>query len=105
MNLDWKDISTGLWWAFTGLLTFFGGFLWQDVQKLKSSWITREEFNAKHGENTGNFRRVEDRLQASDERQHAESMAVERRLGEVLTRIAELRPRPREDGPERRQGY
>lgn len=133
---EWKEIAAWLGWALTALLSTLGVRVWNQVQSLKDELktseeklqanlisrtehlITRSEFeramaatdaerDKKHVENTGNFRRLDDRMTADAERRHSESISIEKRLGEVLTKIAELKPAPptRQEGPERRQGY
>lgn len=103
------------------LLSFFGLRLWNDVQAtkeqvqvIKEKWVTKEEFSAsnkankeerdgKHEENTGNFRRLEEKIETADERHHQSAMAIEKRIGQVFVKIAELRPPQRTDGPDRRR--
>jgi hypothetical protein len=98
------------------LLSFFGISLWNDVRDMKQRWITREEFNAglegmkgerdvKHSENTGNFRRLEEKIQRADDRHYESSLAIEQRLGELAERIAKLRPHRPGGAPERRSDY
>lgn len=96
------------------LLSFLGFNLWKDVREIKDKWITRDEFNQgleksnaerdkKHLENTGNFRRVEEKIERSDARNSDSAIAIEKRIGDVLVKIAEIRPPQRKDGPERRR--
>jgi hypothetical protein len=133
---DWRAVAGWLGWALTALLSALGARTWNQVQSLKDelktseaklqahliarteNLVKREEFEhairatdaereKKHGENITNFRRLDDRLTGESERRHLESMSIEKRLGEVLAKIAELKPSPprRQEGPERRQGY
>lgn len=99
------------------LLSFLGLNLWNDVKFIKERWITREEFNKglaemaakaekerdeKHLENTGNFRRLEQKIDRSEECRNENAVAIEKRLGEILVRVVEGKPQ-RHDGPERRR--
>lgn len=99
-----------------GLLAWAGKILWTDVQTMKGSWMTRDEFDkkmqevhsereAKHRENLGNFGELRKEVNAVDVRVLEGQVAIERRLGEVMAKIAELRPQRPDGGPERRRGY
>jgi len=121
--LDWKTIASWLGWFLSVLLSGLGLRIWNQVNSLrdemrtmKNELVSRTEFertnaasaaarDQKHLENTGNFERIDNRLTVISERQSAEAISIERRLGEVLTKIAELRPTQRQEGPERRRGY
>lgn len=99
-----------------GLLSFFGGILWKDVRELKEDRITRQHLNeaiaksdaerdSRHMENTGNFRRLEEKLDQVEARHNESAVAIEKRIGEVLVEVAKIpRPSHRPDGPERRRG-
>lgn len=99
------------------LLSFLGFNLWNDVKLIKEKWITREEFakglqdmttaaererDKKHVENTGNFRRLEDKIDRSEECRNESAIALEQRLGEILVEVAKGKPQ-RHDGPDRRR--
>ena len=108
-----------------GLLSFFGAILWKDVQDLKEKRITREDLDAaqaksdaqrdeRHLENTGNFRRLEEntsgnfrrleeKLDQVESAHHKSTLAIEKRIGEVLVEVAKIRHPQRTDGPERRR--
>lgn len=126
----WHDVAALAGWALTGLLSFLGIRLWNQMndsradvaalrvefETLKSQMITQDEFIAAlarqddkreswHQQNVGNFQRIDARLSADIDQRHAEAILLERRLGEILTRVAELRPTRRQEGPERRSGY
>ena len=106
-TLDWYHLFTYAGYALMSLLSVLGAKLWRDVEKLKSQWLTREEFMARvdkieeerdrrHTENTGRFERLEAR--------HFEGqVGIEKRLGELATKIAELRPSPPHGQTERRR--
>lgn len=117
-QLDYQTIALVALGAVMSLLSFFGINLWNDVRMIKEKWITREEFkealdtssaasakerDSKHLENTGNFRRLEERIAHSDERHFESAVAIEKRLGEMVATVAQLRPPQRQDGPERRR--
>ena len=107
VTLDWYHLFTYAGYALMSLLSVLGGKLWRDVEKLKGQWLTRDDFNSKveqmeterdkrHAENTGRFERLQD--------QHYQGqVAIERRLGELTVKIAELRPQPPSGQPERRR--
>jgi hypothetical protein len=113
-TIDYRLIAQLLGYVLMGVLSFFGTLLWKDVRLIKEKWITRDDFNdamarsnverdLKHNENTGSFRRLEEKLEQVEQRHHNTSLSIEQRLGEVLVKIAEIRPPPRPDGPERRR--
>lgn len=114
--MDWKLAATILGYGLMGLLSWMGSLLWKDVRHIKDKWITKEDFHTykteqtaerdkKHTENVGNFRRLEDKFDAVEKTQHETALAIEKRLGEMLLKIEQIRPYPmRADGPERRRG-
>ena len=116
VSIDFQTIALWSLGVLMGLLSFLGVHLWNDVRMIKEKWITRDEFNdaqdaskaerdAKHLENTGNFRRVEEKIERSDERHYKSSVAIEKRMGDIAERIAKLRPHRHDGGPERRSEY
>lgn len=121
VGIDWKTVAGWLGWILSVLLSGLGVRIWNQVQDLKdelrTKLVTRQEFeesnatttlehNSKHQENTGNFRRLENKIDASEQVRHAEAIAMERRLGELATLIAAIpKVPPRQEGPERRRGY
>lgn len=97
------------------ILGFLGSLLWRDVRDLRENRITREDLastveksdgerDARHIENTGNFRVVREELEEIKGTQNRLAVEVERRFGEILTELAKIpRHSPRTDGPERRR--
>lgn len=116
---DYQTIALWLLGGFMTLLSFLGFNLWTDVKLIKEKWITREEFNdglknmtavaererdKKHVENTGNFRRLEEKIDRAEDCRNENAVALETRLGEILVKIAENQyPKRRDGGPERRR--
>jgi hypothetical protein len=119
------DLTTVIAWlgAFiVSILSFLGAYLWNDVQELKKKMITSDELKEelrkveqmiggveevqedRHSENTGNFKRIDHRLTQQDAMAASTAISVEKRLGEILVKIAELRPAP-PNGHERRRPY
>jgi hypothetical protein len=107
--MDWQVAADALAGLLISVLSFFGAIAWKDLQTLKASGITREEFNKAMGESAAtrdaNFRRLEDIFIGGLKKRHEDDMAVERRLGDIMTKIAELRPQRPGGEPERRHGY
>lgn len=112
-SFDFQVAAIWLLGVVMSLLSFLGLNLWTDVKSLKEKLITRDEFNTgldkisherdvKHTENTGNFRRLEEKIDCADQRQNETAVSIERRLGEILVEVAKARPQ-RHDGPERRR--
>ena len=127
----WKSAAGYTGWALTGILGFLGRRLLlqqqefrdeiktiqKQVSDLKGSVVTRDEFTKtndtntairekNHNDNTDNFQRLDERITAAGDRHNEHAIAIERRLGEVLARIEQLRPpQRRQEGPERRSGY
>lgn len=113
--IDFQAIAIAVGYLLMGVLSFLGIRLWDDVRTIKEKWITREEYNkgtaeakverdTKHIENTGNFRRLEDKLDDLDQKQNTAAVAIEQRLGEIRLLIEKIRPPQRADGgPERRR--
>lgn len=114
-GLDWQAIAIGLGYFVMALLGFLGSFLWRDVRELRENRITREDLaatveksdserDARHIENTGNFRVVREELEDIKGQQNKLAVDVERRFGQLLTEIAKIpRHSQRTDGPERRR--
>lgn len=118
--MDYQTIAITSLSVVMGLLSFLGLRVWNDVQTtkeqvqlIKEKWVTKDEFNAsnkanreerdsKHLENTGNFRRLEDKIEKADQRHSTSAVAIEKRLGDILVEVAKSRPQ-RQDGPERRR--
>lgn len=99
-----------------GVLTWVGGILWNDVQALKRSWLTRDEFTkemdkvhsqreTKHNENLKNFGDLYDKVNGVNTSVMAGRIEIEKRLGDVAATIAALRPQRPDGAPERRRGY
>lgn len=114
-GIDLHSVVTYLGYIVMGLLTFLSAKLWNDVEKLKGNWLTREEFGkaiesihtereSKHQENLGNFGDLHEKVNGVNQRVMDGQVSIERRMGEILASIAALRPQ-RQDGPERRRGY
>jgi len=116
-TLDYQAIALWSLGAVMTLLSFLGFNLWTDVKLIKEKWITRDEFakglqdmtkaaeserDKKHVENTGNFRRLEEKIDRSEVCRNENSLAIEKRLGEILVKVAENKPQ-RHDGPDRRR--
>lgn len=126
----WHTVAAWTGWALTAILSFLGVRIWNQMNQsraevaalrvefetLKSKLITREEFTGAlarqdekredwHQQNIGNFQRIDSRLSADIDQRHSEAILLERRLGDILAKVAELRPARRQEGPERRQGY
>lgn len=114
---DWQTIATVTGYIIMAILGFLGARLWNDVRLIKENWITRKDLqdameksdaerDTRHIENTGNFRRLEDKfdekLQHLENRQNETAVSIEKSIGEVLVEVAKIRP-PRTDGPERRR--
>lgn len=113
-GIDYQAIAIAAGYLVMGLLSFLGINLWNDVRTIKEKWITREEFkqemgtsnaerDKKHLENTGNFRRIDEKLDRLDQQHNQNAVHIEKRLGEVLVQIEKTRPPQRADGPERRR--
>lgn len=109
---DWQAIATVLGYLLMGIMSFFGAILWKDVQELRENRVTRADLDAaitksnterdnKHHENTGNFRRLDEKLDYIEQRHNDSALKIEQRIGQVLVEVAKLRPH-RPDGPERR---
>lgn len=112
-SFDVQTVAIWLLAVVMSLLSFLGLNLWNDVKAIKEKWITREEFkqglekmaverDQKHSENTGNFRRLEDKIDSSDQRQNETAISIEQRLGQILVEVAKKQPQ-RHDGPDRRR--
>lgn len=113
-GIDFETIALWLGGLLMSIMSFFGTRLWNDVRNMKENWITREEYNKgiadsklerdnKHLENTGNFRRMDAKLDRLEQTQHESAVTIEKRLGEVLVHIEKMRPPHRTDGPDRRR--
>lgn len=122
----WKSIALWLGWVLSIVFGFLAKYMWgrmtefraevqgfrgevQAVKEEVATLITRVEFNSVNAENkadrTDNFIRLNDQIAAGNERHAALALTIEQRLGDVLVKIAELRPTRRQEGPERRTGY
>jgi len=118
---DWQTIATVAGYIIMAILGFLGARLWNDVRLIKENWITRKDLDeamarsdaerdSRHNENTGNFRRLEDkfdeRLQHLENRQNETAVTIEKSIGQVLVEVAKIpRGQPRTDGPERRSRF
>jgi hypothetical protein len=103
VTLDWYHLFTYVGYIFMSLLSVLAAKLWRDVEKLKDQQLTRQDFDSKvekmelerdkrHIENSGRFERL-------DARHFEGALAIEKRLGELAIKIAELRPQPPQPPP------
>lgn len=118
-GLDWHLLLTIVSWVGAIAIVPFAWIakvLWSDVQTLKGSWLTRDEFNnrmdevhkereSKHSQSLGNFGVIHEKVNALNTRVLEGQVVLERRLGDVAATIATLRPHRPDGGPERRRGY
>lgn len=125
-DIDYRTIAQILGYVLMAIMGFLGTILWKDVREIKEKWITRDDLNAsqaksdaqrdaRHVENTGNFRqlevqtsdnfrRLEQKLQQVEDRHNKSALAISERIGQVLVEVAKLQARPqRQDGPDRRR--
>lgn len=114
--IDWHTLFNYVGYGFMGLFTVLSGSMWKDVQKMKSGGLTREEFHSemkqlrderedKHKQSVSGLGEIHEKVNALNDRVYEGQLAIERRLGDVATTIAALRPHRPDGGPERRRGY
>lgn len=105
-----------LGWALVAVLSFLGLRMYNDVRNMKENWVSKDDLadelakvqlrqDERHTTNTKNLEHANAALSALVTSTNHMAVMFERRIGEVLTKMASLRPVPPPGQHERRRGY
>lgn len=105
-----------LGWALVAVLSFLGIRMYNDVRHMKENWVSKADLagelekvqlrqDERHTTNTTNFEHVNAALSVLVTSTNHMAVMFERRIGEVLTKVASLHPVPPPGQRERRRGY